>query len=79
VSITAQAVAQGIALIKTAIANEFNSARLATFAAEGVCAIEWVSVIDEATTDICLRTRWQAVVDARRPKRLRELPPHQRS
>jgi SPP1 gp7 family putative phage head morphogenesis protein len=60
-SITAQAQAQAITLIRTAIANEFNTARLASFAEEGVQAIEWVAVIDDATTDECLELdgkRW---------------------
>ena len=52
--IFAQAQAQAETLIRTAIAAEFNTARLASFAEEGVTAIEWVSVIDDATTDECL-------------------------
>jgi SPP1 gp7 family putative phage head morphogenesis protein len=52
--ITAQAVAQATTLIRTALVSAFNSARLKQFAEEGVEAIEWVSVIDDVTTDICL-------------------------
>jgi hypothetical protein len=53
-SITAQAAAQAETLVRTAIASEFNRAELVAFSDEGVTTIEWVSVIDAATTDICL-------------------------
>jgi len=53
-SITAEAAAQAATLVRTAIVAEFNTARLAEFAASGVTAIEWVSVLDDVTTDICL-------------------------
>ena len=49
-----EAHAQAETLIRTAIAAEFNTARLISFAEEGVRAIEWVAIIDDATTDICL-------------------------
>jgi SPP1 gp7 family putative phage head morphogenesis protein len=52
--IFAQAQAQAETLIRTAIVAEFNTARLIAFAEEGVQIIEWVSVIDDATTDECL-------------------------
>jgi len=42
----ARAQAQAATLVRTAIANAVNTARLASFAEEGVQAIEWVSVID---------------------------------
>jgi hypothetical protein len=49
-----QAHVEGMTLIRTAIANAVNTRRLAEFAADGVAAVEWVAVRDEATTDICL-------------------------
>jgi SPP1 gp7 family putative phage head morphogenesis protein len=52
--ITAQAAAQAVTLVRTAIANAVNVARLQSFSDEGVTAIEWVAVIDDVTTDECL-------------------------
>ena len=52
--IFAQAQAQAETLIRTAIVAEFNTARLFAFAEEGVQIVEWVAVIDDSTTDICL-------------------------
>ena len=52
-SITAQAMAQAETLVRTMIANEINTAQLASFAEEGVQAVEWVSVLDDATTPDC--------------------------
>jgi len=52
--ITAQAEAQALTLLRTAIAVAANTARLASFSEEGARAIEWVSVIDATTTDECL-------------------------
>ena len=52
-SITSQAAAQAVTLVRTAIANAANTKRLREFSDQGVTAIEWVSVLDEATTDIC--------------------------
>ena len=52
--IMAQSAAQAVTLVRTSIANAANAARLASFAEEGAIAVEWVSVIDDATTDICL-------------------------
>jgi SPP1 gp7 family putative phage head morphogenesis protein len=52
--LTAQAKAQAETLVKTAIASETNAANLASFAEEGVTAIEWASVMDNVTTDECL-------------------------
>ena len=49
--ITADAAAQGETLIRTAIAAAANIVRLASFSEQGVQAIEWVAVIDDATTD----------------------------
>jgi hypothetical protein len=53
-ALTDQAAAQAATLVRTAIANEANVARLISFAEEGVTAIEWVSVLDDVTTDECL-------------------------
>jgi SPP1 gp7 family putative phage head morphogenesis protein len=65
-AITAQAQAQAETLIRTAIAAEFNTARLIAFAAEGVQIIEWVAVLDDATTDECLELngkQWYMAAD----------------
>ena len=65
-SITAQSVAEGTTLIRTALVAAFNTAQLAEFSAAGVAAIEWVAVIDDATTDICLELdgkRWTMPLD----------------
>jgi hypothetical protein len=66
-SITAQALAQGESLIRTAIAAEVNSALLAAYVVAGAEVIEWVSVIDDVTTDICLELdgkRWTLPPDS---------------
>jgi SPP1 gp7 family putative phage head morphogenesis protein len=49
-----EAHAQAETLIRTAIAAEFNTARLISFAEAGVEIVEWVATIDDATTDECL-------------------------
>lgn len=53
-SITAQSVAEGMTLIRTAIVAEFNTQRLIEFSEAGVTIIEWSATIDDSTTDICL-------------------------
>jgi hypothetical protein len=52
--ITAQAKAWAETTIRTAIVAEHNLGRLISFAEEGVQIIEWVAVLDDATTDECL-------------------------
>ena len=52
-NLTTQAQAQGETLIRTALVSEFNAARLQEFSDQGATAIEWVSVIDDVTTDEC--------------------------
>ena len=53
-SITAQAQAQADTLIRTMIVAEHNTARLISFAEAGVEIVEWVTTVDDATTDECL-------------------------
>jgi len=49
-----EAHARAETLVRTMLVASFNLKRLASFAEEGVQAIEWVTTIDDATTDECL-------------------------
>jgi SPP1 gp7 family putative phage head morphogenesis protein len=51
--ITALAAAQAETVVRTTIAYVANAQKLSDYSDQGVAAIEWVAVLDDATTPIC--------------------------